>query len=335
MFHLRQVLSAQFLQELAESTAQGIARRDCFFNQFHYVNRRFVAKHFEQLAGLVVDAVREVHPGITTRDLTYVNDFVAPINLANAQIHSHLRNNKYVWHTDVIDRVFQPCYNLWIPFYRRSALSGLDDQSVFDVLTPASCPRFYDADGNYKYDNFPWSPDVLPPHDRELLARLVDVPAARLDHYVIFHDGQRTEKVAAAELTPVSVVRPKLGDCHVFSSKCLHASGPSRFERIGISIKFLVNNPQLGFRVLPHSSSPLAPGGWWGMFVSWYERYGTFSAYKDVLHMYLERERPQLEMNADKLECVRSILLQIAHELGAQDRGDPGDTVMNVGSAQE
>lgn len=322
MFHLKRALPARLLKELAESTAEGLARRDCFFNQFHYVNRRFVAKHFEQLAGLVVAAVSAAHPGITTRDLTYVNDFVVPVNLSNAQIHSHLRNNKYVWHADGIDRVLQPCYNLWIPLYRRAALAGLDDRSVFDVLTPAACPRFYDADGRLKYDNFPWDPEPLPPPDRLLLAKLVGIPASSVGDYLYFHDGNRTTKVTPAELTAVSVVRPQLGDCHVFNSSHLHASGPSAFERIGVSIKFLVSNPERGFRVLPHSSSPFAPGGWWGMFVSWYDRSGNLSAYQEVLDMYLARERPMLERNADKLDCVRSVLLQIAAELG-RESGHP------------
>jgi hypothetical protein len=150
VFHLKQVLSAEFLRQLAESTAQGIARRDCFYDQLHYVNRRFVVEHFERLAGLVVNAVRELHPGITSRDLTYVNDFVAPVNLANAQIHTESKDNKYAWHNDGIDRVLRPCYNLWIPLYRRAALNQLDDRSLFDVLTPAACPRLYDAEGNLR-----------------------------------------------------------------------------------------------------------------------------------------------------------------------------------------
>lgn len=317
MFHLRQALSAPFLKQLAESTAHGIARRDCFYDQFHYVNRRFVATHFEQLAGLVVEAVSELRPGITTRDLTYINDFVAPVNLANAQIHSQYRNNSYVWHNDVIDHVLQPCYNLWIPLYRRSALAGLDDRSVFDVLTPASCPRFYDADGKLTC-TFPWSPTMLLPFDREIFAKLVGVPTARLDDYLFFHTGEKTEKISPAELTPVSVVRPALGDCYVFDSSCLHATGPAAFERVGISMKFLVSNPKLGFRVLPHASSPFAQGAWWGMFIAWYEQRGSFSAYQEALDMYLMRERPLLERNADKLECVRAVLLQVAQELGMQ-----------------
>ena len=317
MFHLRQALSAQFLRQLAESTAQGIARRDCFYDQFHYVNRRFIATHIEQLAGLVVKAVSDLRPGITTRDLTYVNDFVAPVNLANAQIHSQYRNNSYVWHNDVIDHVLQPCYNLWIPLYRRSALAGLDDRSVFDVLTPASCPRFYDADGKLQC-TFPWSPTMLLPFDREIFAKLVGVPTARLDDYLFFHTGEKTEKISPAELTAVSVVRPQLGDCYVFDSSCLHATGPSAFERVGISMKFVVNNPKLGFRVLRHSSSPFANGGWWGMFIAWYEQRGSLAAYQEVLDMYLMRERPLLERNADKLECVRAVLTQVAHELGVQ-----------------
>lgn len=318
MFQLKQALPAKFLRELAESTARGIARRDCFYDQFHYVNRRFVAQHFERLAGLVVEAVREVRPGITPRDLVYINDFVAPVNLANAQIHSQFKNNQYVWHNDAIDHVLKPCYNLWIPLYRRSALAGLDDRSVFDVLTPAAGPRFYDADGALKCA-FPWSPKLLFPYDREIFSRLVGVPMEHLDEYLYFHDGERTEKISPAELRPVSVVRPELGDCWVFDSSCLHASGPSGFERVGISIKFLVSNPELGFRVLRHSSSPFAMGAWWGMFISWYEQRGTFSAYEEALDMYLARERPLLERNADKLECVRAILQQVAHELGSRE----------------
>lgn len=325
MIHLKQALPAEFLRQLAESTADGIGRRDCFYDQFHYVNRRFVARHFERLAGLVADALLESLPGITAADLTYINDFVAPVNLVDAQIHSQLKNNQYGWHNDVIDHVLQPCYNLWIPLYRRSALAALDDRSVFDVLMPADNPGFYDADGKLRC-TFPWSSRLLLPYDREIFAKLVGVPVARLDDYLYFHDGVKTRRIPPAELRPVSVVRPQLGDCYLFNSSFLHASGPSGFERIGISIKFLVHNPDLGFRVLRHSSSPFAQGAWWGMFISWYEQRGTFSAYEEALDMYLARERPLLERNAHKLECVRAVLLQAAHELGSQ-AGQAGQAV--------
>jgi hypothetical protein len=316
VFHLKQVLSTEFLRQLAESTARGIAQRDCFHDQYHYVNRRFVAAHFEQLAGLVADALREARPGITARDLTYVNDFVAPVNLATAQTPG--RFPKYLWHNDIIDRVLSPCYNLWIPLYRRSALAGLDDQSILEVLTPAGCPRLYDADGALKCTSHPWSAAMLQPFDRAIFARLVGIPVANLNDYWFYHDGERLEKLPPAELKPVLVKRPQLGDCCVFDSSFLHASGASGFERVGISIKFLVHNPELGFRVLRHSSAPFALGGWWGMFISSYEQRGTFSAYRDVLEMYLERERPLLERDADKLECLRAVLLEAARDLGAQ-----------------
>jgi len=313
MFHLKQVLSPELLRGLAESTVAGLARRDCFYDQFHYVNRRFVAQHFQQLAGLVVEAVRELRPGITTSDLTYVNDFVAPVNLANAQIHSDLKENKYGWHNDGIDRALRPCYNLWIPLYRRSALTALDDQSLFDVLTPVSCPPLYDASGNLRCGFF-WSTAALAPPEREVVTKLVGVPAAKLDDYVYFNSSAGTEKIPLSQLKTVSVVRPRLGDCYVFDSSNLHASGPSRFERVGISIKFLVNNPKLGFEVLPHSMAPL---GWGGMFICWYDQFRDFCAYQDVLDMYIRRERPLLEQNADKLECVRKVLLQVCTELRA------------------
>jgi hypothetical protein len=315
MFHLKQVLSSGFLSQLAESTAQGIARRDCFYDQLHYVNRRFVGEHFEHLAALVANAVGKLHPGITTRDLTYVNDFVAPINLANGQVaHTEAKDNKLDWHHDAIDMAMRPCYNLWIPLYRRAALTGLDDQSVFDVLTPISCPQLYDTEGNPKC-NFLWNAKPLVPYDREILAQLVGVPVANLHNYKFFNTGGKTEKISVAELTPLSVVRPALGDCYVFNSSCVHASGPSGFERVGISIKFLVNNPKLGFRALPLFA---LPHGWWGMFICWYYQYGDFGKYQEVLDTFIMREQPLLEQNADKLKCVRDVLQQVSDELGAQ-----------------
>lgn len=59
------------------------------------------------------------------------------------------------------------------------------------------------------------------------------------------------------------------------------------------------------------------------MFISWYEQRGTFAAHQEVLDMYLMRERPLLERNADKLECVRALLLQVAHELGEPGGAEP------------
>jgi hypothetical protein len=313
MFHLEQVLSMKLLRELAESTAKGLARRDCFYDQLHYVNRRFVAEHFEQLAGLVVEAVRQVRPGITLRDLTYVNDFVSPVNLSNAHIYvnSGVKENKYGWHNDAIDRWLRPCYNLWIPLYPASTLAQLDDESLFDVLTPASCPKLYDAQGSVRCDYF-WSTQMLPPVDRQVVSRLVGLPLGSLDDYVYFNSSAGTQKVLLSELTPVSVVRPQLGDCYVFDSSNQHASGPSGFERVGISVKFLVNNPELGFRIFPHS---MVPVGWAGMFICWYDQFRSFRAYQDVIDLYIEREQPLLEQNKDKLECVRDFLLRVGAEL--------------------
>lgn len=319
MIHLKQVLSRPFLRELAESSARGIENLDCFYDQCHYVNRRFVAKHREEFAALIIGAIRDFHPGITAADLTYVNDFLAPVNLANAQIaYTESRENRYGWHYDSIDAVLRPCYNVWIPIYRQSALRRLDDLSIFDVLTPATCPKLYDSAGNPKC-HFLWSSKRFLKHDRELLAALVGVPLATLDEYFYFHTGERTDKISAKDLTPLSVVRPTLGDCYVFDSSCLHASGPSSFERIGVSVKFLVNRPELGFRVLPHFAAPYEPyvqHAWWGMFVSWYEKSGSFFAYEEVLDSYIARERHLLRQNAGKLECVRGVLRQAAEELG-------------------
>lgn len=312
MFYLKRVLSVEFLKELAESTVQGLARRDCFYDQFHYVNRRFVEKHFEQLAGLVTESLRESRPGITTDDLTYVNDFVAPVNLANAQIHTEVKENKYGWHNDGIDRVLRPCYNLWIPLYRKSALIGLDDRSVFDVLTPDSCPGLYHADGSLRCESI-WSAKHLSRYDREIVSKLVGVPLTHLDDYVYFNNGTKIEKLSLLELTPLSVVRPQLGDCYVFDSRHLHASGPSAFERVGISVKFMVTAPKLGFRALPHAH---VPDSWCGMFICWYHQFGSFSAYQDALDLYIQREQPLLERNADKLECVREVLMEVSDELG-------------------
>src|SRR6185437_9347875 len=313
MFHRKQVLSTKLLRDLADSTARGLARRDCFYDQFHYVNRKFVAEHFEQLAGFVVESVRHLRPGITTRDLTYVNDFVSPVNLAYAHVYlnSDVKENRYGWHNDAIDRWLRPCYNLWIPLYPPSTRAELDDQSLFDVLTPVSCPPLYDADGNGRCEFF-WRTQMLSPLDREIVSNLVGLPLTRLDDYVYFNSSAGTKKVPLSELTPVPVLRPQLGDCYVFDSSNQHASGPSGFERVGISVKFLVNNPELGFRVLPHSMLPI---GWAGMFICWYDQFRSFRAYEDVIDMYIEREQSLLEKNADKLECVRELLLQVCAEL--------------------
>jgi hypothetical protein len=62
VFQLKQALSSDFLRQLADSTVQGLARRDCFYDQFHCVNRHFVAEHFEELASLLVNSISELHP---------------------------------------------------------------------------------------------------------------------------------------------------------------------------------------------------------------------------------------------------------------------------------
>jgi len=314
MFKIKQALSRGFLKDLVKSTAAGIESRDCFYDQLHYINRHFIEEHKPLLAGIVAQAIAPLHPGIIADELVIVNDFVAPVNLEDAQIHTAHRNNKYGWHVDGIDRSIGPCYNLWIPLYRNGALKDTDFQSLIDVLGRRENPKLYLENGD--------------PRAYALIDPLsLSAPAATICEYLgisseyalrqnlLLHClSGKLELHPRAHLNPTTVIKPQIGDVFVFSSSQYHASGPSSLARIAISIKFLVREPRHGFRVL--SAVPQVHlAGWVGVFLGSYYQFGDFSSYRKYLSPLIALEQGTLAKNQAKLNCVHSELMAIQKEI--------------------
>lgn len=314
MFNIKQALSNVFLKELVKSTATGIERRDCFYDQLHYVNRRFIEEHKPLLAGIVAQAIAPLHPGITTEDLQVVNDFVAPVNLENAQIHTHHQNNKYDWHFDGIDRSIGPCYNLWIPLYSKTASRDLDFQSLMDVLERGKNPGLYLENGD------PRAISLIDPLN-------LSVPTATICEYLgigseyTLRENLLLESITGkielfprAWLKPTNVIKPQNGDVFVFNSSQYHASGPSSAPRVAISVKFLVSEARHGFRirsVLPHAHL----AGWLGAFLGSYYQFGDFTSYRRFLAPLIALQRGTLEKNQARLNCIHGVLMAIHEEL--------------------
>jgi hypothetical protein len=314
MFKIKQALSTAFLKGLVKSTLAGIESRDCFYDQFHYVNRHFIEEHKPFLAGIVAQAIAHAHPGIAADELVVVNDFVAPVNLENAQIHTQDQNNKYGWHIDGIDRSMGPCYNLWIPLYQNSALKNLDIQSLMDVLERSRNSELYLENGDPRAHAL-MDPLSLPAPAATICEYLGITSEYTLRQNVLLHClNGRLELFPRARLNPTSVIKPQLGDVFVFSSNQYHASGPSSLPRIAISIKFLVGEARHGFRVRsPLSYSPLS--GWMGVFLGSYYQFGDFTSYRKYLGPLIDLQQGTLAKNQAKLNCVHGVLSAIHKEL--------------------
>lgn len=314
MFTIKRVLSAEFLKDLVKSTAKGIESRDCFFDQLHYVNRHFIERHKPFLAGIVAKAISPLHPGITGDDLVVVNDFVAPVNLENAQIHARNKGNKYDWHVDGIDRSVGPCYNLWIPVYPPSTLKKLDSQSLFDVIERRTMPELYLENGDPRANEL--SDPMKLPVDGNLLCRYLGVSSQYTvrESVLLQCVTGKLELFPRAQLRPTCVVEPQLGDVFLFNSNQYHASGPSSFARIAISIKFLVKEPAHGFRLVSTLPYPHLTG-WLGVFLGCYYQFGDFTSYREYLEPVIALQQASLRMNQDKLHSIHALLNAIHQEL--------------------
>lgn len=317
MLHIKQALSADFIKDLIRSTIKGIEFKDCYYDQLHYINRNFIRLNSEFLTGIVLCALSRLYPKITADDLVYVNDFVAPINLQNARIHTNQKNNKYGWHVDGIDRSIGPCYNLWIPLYQNKLKCMLNNSSLFDVLEPENNPELYDENNEPK-SGYLIDPDQLSEEGRYLTCKFLGITEKELLGGIIVPTKNGNIEIFPRKNLKLSeVVGPQLGDVYVFNSNQYHASGPSDVERIGISIKFLVRSTTFGFQKknfdLYSRQLPLA--NWESLFVGCYNQFGDFTSYEKYIGYLILNEQYALHANQDKLNCISNSLKKVYDEI--------------------
>jgi hypothetical protein len=317
MIKIAQVLPNSFCKELIKSTISGIKDKNCYYDQLHYVNRRFIASNYDFISEIVASNLQNIMPGLKSSDLVYVNDFVAPVNLENAQIHTKDKSNKYGWHIDGIDRSIGPCFNLWIPFYRKAALRNLNNQSLFNVIERGNSPLLYKENGDPRANAIVY-PEELHPVNIDLTTRYLGISRKNLMENVILPClNGRIEIVSKDSLVQTEVVKPKLGDGFIFASNQYHASGASSLERIGISIKFLVSNRKFGFRHLLNEdrSGSLPLSNWLGLFLGCYDQFGDFKSYENFIDDCILGEQFALNTNQLKLDSIRYVLEEIFSEM--------------------
>ena len=318
MYKLENAISNDILTGLIDSTITGIENKDCFYNQLHYVNRAFVETHFNELADVVVAGLAKVHPGITRNDIAYVNDFVAPVNLENSAVRPVTvvnQENKYAWHIDSIDQWMGPCYNLWIPVYRQQALPSLDDRALFEVITTDDMPELYDDNRFPKTDHLTDGASQHPMH-LSVVQDFTGVDVPQLKNSMIYHDAKgKVHTFLKNQIKTTAVVKPEMGDAWIFQASQLHSSGPSQFERIGLAMKFIVTNPELGFKEQTEFRYPAPLDGWEGLFAGCYAQYKDFTSYKKYLDLCIQGEQVELRSNQDKLDNIVSVLREIKAEL--------------------
>ena len=319
MFKLKSVVPKNLIKDLVISSISGLEQENCYYDQFHYVNRNWVDKNIDFLTSVIAETLSEIHPGISKKDLSYVNDFVAPVNLENGQIHSLTVDNKYPWHVDGVDRWLGPCYNFWIPLYRQKAIENLDDRSVFDVIERHSTPSLYFTNGDPKTDYFLSSTEHFDEQKKSFYQDYLKLSAQELqENILLMHLTGETELIPSRDLAPTGVVRPEIGDAYVFASNQFHASGTSTFERIGISIKFIINNPNLGFRNLGRGGTVLQPTeSWLDLFLSSYFQNGDFTSFRKYLDIAFDQEYVLTDFlhNKEKVDCILGVLEDIAEEV--------------------
>lgn len=318
MIKLTQALSDDLLLQLVRSTLNGIATKDCFYNQLHYINRGFIDANFAQLTSIMAEGLADLHPGISADDIAYVNDFVAPVNLVDSavrNVHPSNRGNKYQWHIDTIDQWFGPCYNLWIPLYRQQALAQLDDRSLFNVMDPEGLDELYDADGLPRTDQLADGAN-RPPGYLNIVEEFSGIDIDSLRQSFVYYDAKgKIGVLPKDQIYTQSVRRPDLGDAFIFQSNQFHASGPSKFERVGISIKFIVSNPQLGFKEYDSFRHPAPMQGWEGVFTGCYAQFKDFTSFRKYLPECIANEQNMLHKNQHKLDNIASVLTDIESEM--------------------
>jgi hypothetical protein len=258
-FRMPAAFSKDFLLELVALVLPRMSSGEFVADQLHFVAMPFALKNTQLFGEVLSQALRERYPGCTAKDFCYVNDFVAPVNLQNANIHTSRPDNKYELHIDGVDRFVGPCFNVWIPLF--------DNEDAYDLETllevKAGDSRWYEQHYLYCLAN---KTDLL-----EESSAVEFCKATRInvdDDSVLFFDVRKGKLVSCAttelERGMIGVQRGALGDAVVFESALLHRSGKSSFPRVGFSFKFLYK-PALEFRRKPHE--PMDLGDWMGLYV--------------------------------------------------------------------
>lgn len=318
MLKLDKPISDRLLLGLVRSTITGIEKKDCFYDQLHYVNRQFIESHSDEFLDIIIDGLKDIHPGLSRSDIAYVNDFVAPVNLENSAVRpvSELnKENKYQWHIDSIDQWMGPCYNLWIPLYRQKALEKLDETPLFEVMTSEEVPSLYDDEAfpktNFLIDGATQSPDYL-----SVAQEFTSQDMNTLTQSFLYYDAKgKIATLPKDKMKTSCVVKPSLGEAYIFRANQFHSSGPSKFERIGIALKVIITNPKFGFKEHDHFRYPPPFAGWEGLFAGCYAQYKDFTSFKKYIDFSIVGEQVELRKNQAKLDNINTVLREIEHEM--------------------
>ncbi|RJE73426.1 hypothetical protein BGP78_18595 [Pseudoalteromonas sp. MSK9-3] len=336
MLKLDKPIPNRLLLGLVHSTITGIEKKDCFYDQLHYVNRKFIESNSDEFLDIVIDGLKDLHPGLSRSDIAYVNDFVAPVNLENSAVRpvSELnKENKYQWHIDSIDQWMGPCYNLWIPLYRQKALGKLDEKPLFEVMTAEDVPSLYDEDSfpksNFLIDGETQSPDYL-----SVAQEFTSLDMRTLKESFLYYDAKgKISTLSKSDMKTSCVVKPSLGDAYIFRANQFHSSGPSQFERIGIAVKVIITNPKFGFKEHDKFRYPPPFAGWEGLFAGCYAQYKDFTSFKKYLDFSIVGEQVELRKNQEKLDNINIVLSEIAQEM--QHFADTGAYAPESDNAQQ
>jgi hypothetical protein len=304
-----------FLETLVENSIQQSCNSQFFYDQMHFVNMKFITDNLDHFTRVLVKALSETYPRCIADDFVYVNDFLAPVNLENAQIHTNNSSNAYGWHTDFIDRRVGPCYNVWIPLYCEREGNMFDDNAVLEVKN-STLAHDLGLDWFFNFDEF------APPGQN--LARKIFDDIERPENATLVGWSRTNQRLLFLDKDFVhedvkKVFKLEMGDALVFDSSQLHRSGPSSFARVGISIKFLykpLSEDRFPSAPLP-SNMPFAVGDWGRLFDFCWRQFGDYHAFlKYVPELILQdKNQEKILENMSKIESVVGELKKIKHVL--------------------
>jgi hypothetical protein len=97
---VRSAFSKAFLSDMMEELLARMRGGQFIADQMHFMGMPYVLKHLDHFTDVLAKALQERIPGCRGSEFAYVNDFVAPVNLQNASIHTLRPDNKYSLHID-------------------------------------------------------------------------------------------------------------------------------------------------------------------------------------------------------------------------------------------
>jgi hypothetical protein len=307
--------SHEFLKRLVENTIKNGEEGRFVYDQMHFVNMDFILENKGVFCDLLAKELENCFPDCKADDFAYVNDFVAPVNLDNAQIHTADKKNKYSAHVDAIDRFVGPCYNIWIPLF--SSDESYDGMPLLQVLHATSSPNIYDFSLGYSLIE-----DREDNDDRKMLDFY--------DRWLRECTGSTHKKGSVATFSHVkgrwfffdreyvnrfwkSVFLTKMGSAVIFDSSQIHQSGDTSFRRVGISIKFIYKPALTTRAIFPHGHLT----SWSNIFLLTWQQTDDLTKFIDFVPdlVQLERNQKEVEENSSKIKCIVEELKKIKDKM--------------------